>query len=60
VVAVRFRPEYLDRFFESCEVVAHVDNGFDIDNEAQGQPIYVCRGLRGRWEDLEPEMRYLS
>ena len=60
VVAIRFERAYLDRFFDSCELMAHVDNGLDIDNEVQGQPIYVCRGLRGTWAQLEPEMRYLS
>lgn len=60
VVAVRHRPERLARLFDRCEVVDHVDNGLDVDNEVQGTPITVCRGLRGSWADAWEELRYLS
>jgi hypothetical protein len=60
VVAVRFAPGELDRWFDSCETVAHVDNGLDVDNEVQGERIVVCRGLEGTWADVWPEMRFLS
>lgn len=61
VVAVRFSPGgRLDPWFESCEVIDHVDNGLGVDNEVQGQPIMVCRGLRGTWEEVWPQLRFLS
>jgi hypothetical protein len=60
VVAVRFDPGYLDRHFERCEQVATVDNGRDIDNEVQGEPIVVCRGLRHPWPETWAQMRFLS
>jgi 4-amino-4-deoxy-L-arabinose transferase-like glycosyltransferase len=31
--------------------VATVDNGLDVDNEVQGTPILVCRGLRAGWAE---------
>ena len=60
VVAIRFDRSYLDRYFDECAEVARVNNGLDVENEAQGTPIHVCRGLRGTWADLEGSMRYLS
>ena len=51
---------YLERFFDRCETVDHVDNGQDIDNEIDGEPIVVCRGLRRPWDETWDEMRFLS
>jgi hypothetical protein len=60
VVAVRYDLAYLERFFERCEVVDHVDNGRDIDNEVQGTPIVVCRGLEHPWPETWGQLRHLS
>lgn len=61
VVTVRFAPEgRLRPWFDSCTVVAHIDNGRGVENEAQGQPIMVCRGLKGTWAEVWPELRFLS
>jgi 4-amino-4-deoxy-L-arabinose transferase-like glycosyltransferase len=61
VVAVRFAPDgRLARHFDECTQVATVDNGRDIDNEAQGQPIVVCRGLRGTWAEVWEQLRFVS
>jgi 4-amino-4-deoxy-L-arabinose transferase-like glycosyltransferase len=60
VVAVRLDPAYLRRWFDDCATVAHVDNGLGVDNEVQGEPIVVCRGLKGTWSDVWPQLRFLS
>lgn len=61
VVAVRFRPDgTLTRHFDTCTHVATVDNGLGIDTEVQGQPILICRGLRGTWPDVWDDLRSLS
>jgi 4-amino-4-deoxy-L-arabinose transferase-like glycosyltransferase len=60
VVAVRFDPAYLAPFFDRCDEVDRVDNGLDVDNEVQGEPILVCRGLRGTWSEVWEELRFLS
>lgn len=61
VVTVRFSPEgLLAPWFDSCEVIDHVDNGHDVENEVQGEPIMVCRGLRGTWNEIWPRLRFLS
>jgi 4-amino-4-deoxy-L-arabinose transferase-like glycosyltransferase len=60
VVAVRFSAERLRPHFRSCEQVATVDNGLGIDNEVQGTPIHVCRGLRDTWAATWERLRFLS
>jgi 4-amino-4-deoxy-L-arabinose transferase-like glycosyltransferase len=60
VVAVRFELSQLVRYFDRCDQVAMVDNGMDIDNEVQGTPILVCRGLVGTWPDVWEQLRFLS
>lgn len=44
--------------FESCVVADRLDNGLDVDNEEQGQPIAVCRGPVGGWDEVWPAFRH--
>jgi len=60
VVAVRYGERGLENWFERCDIVATVDNGYDIANEVQGTPILVCRGLRGTWPEAWEQLRHLS
>jgi 4-amino-4-deoxy-L-arabinose transferase-like glycosyltransferase len=60
VVAVRYSRSHLEHHFARCEQVGTVDNGLDVDTEAQGQPILVCRGLRGSWAEVWKDLRHLS
>jgi 4-amino-4-deoxy-L-arabinose transferase-like glycosyltransferase len=60
VVAVRMSMGELAPLFDQCAQVATVDNGVDVQNEVQGTPILVCRGLKGTWRDLWPRLRKLS
>jgi 4-amino-4-deoxy-L-arabinose transferase-like glycosyltransferase len=60
VVGVRYEPRELAPYFASCARVARVDNGRGIENEAQGTPIVVCRGLRDPWSETWPRLRHVS
>jgi 4-amino-4-deoxy-L-arabinose transferase-like glycosyltransferase len=40
------------RWFDSCTVEARLDNGDDVDNEEQGEPVAVCRGPRASWNEI--------
>jgi hypothetical protein len=60
VVAVRFNTADLNPYFDRCDQVARVDNGRNIDNEVQGQPILVCRGLHGHWSHVWEMLRFLA
>jgi hypothetical protein len=60
VVAVRFDVTDLAPYFARCRQVATVDNHRGVDNEVQGEPIFVCRGLRDHWAAVWKRMRFLS
>ena len=60
VVAVRYDLARLAPHFERCDPVDRVDNGRDIDNEVQGEPIIVCRGLERPWSETWDALRHLS
>jgi hypothetical protein len=60
VVAVRYQPETLAPHFDTCHRVATIDNGHAIDNEAQGAPTVVCRGLRHPWSITWARLRHVS
>ncbi|MEO9151071.1 MAG: glycosyltransferase family 39 protein [Lapillicoccus sp.] len=44
----------------TCTVVAHLDNGVDVDNEEQDQPIALCRNPTRTWLDAWPAFRHLD
>ncbi|MFI2472420.1 glycosyltransferase family 39 protein [Nocardia xishanensis] len=52
-----------DQLAELCAVVepaGHIDNGLDIDNDEQGEPLFVCRGLPAPWGELWPRAKHLG
>lgn len=46
--------------FSSCEVRATVDNGLGVENEEQGVPVFLCRGLRQPWGATWDRWRHLN
>ena len=60
VVAIRYGLAALREHFADCAPVAEIDNGHDVDNEIQGQPITVCRGLRQPWPEIWDDLRRFS
>lgn len=44
--------------FTSCATRAHLDNGVDVDNEEQGEPVAVCRGPVGGWNTVWPRLKH--
>lgn len=60
VVTVRFALHDIGRYFDTCERAGTVDNHRDIENEAQGQPILICRGLQGTWPTIWDELTFLG
>ncbi len=43
-----------------CRVVAHVDNGVDVDNEEQGRTVQVCAAPAGTWDKAWPQVTHLD
>jgi hypothetical protein len=55
-----WRPTDWSQFFVGCRDVAHIDNGFGIDNGEQGKAVSVCTGLRAPWTTIWPSLRTIS
>jgi 4-amino-4-deoxy-L-arabinose transferase-like glycosyltransferase len=51
---------FLQRQFRSVTLAGRLDNGQGIDNEEQGHPIWVCRGLHGTWAASWRDWRHYS
>jgi len=54
VIVVGYSREFLGREFASCVVAGHPWNRFGVANEEtmEDPDIFVCRGLRGDWEEF--------
>ena len=46
--------------FRTCAVEGHLDNGVDVDNEEQDEPIAVCRDPLEGWAHIWPKLRHLD
>ncbi|MFI5834145.1 glycosyltransferase family 39 protein [Micromonospora sp. NPDC051300] len=62
VIAVGWsRPDQLRRWFTEVTEAGRVDQRVDVDNEENGEPIFVGRGLRRPWADIwDGEVRHAS
>lgn len=47
-------------WFGSCTVAGHLDDGQDVDNEEQGEPVAVCRAPIGGWDVVWPKFKHLD
>ena len=54
VIVTGYSREFLERHFASCEVGGRVWNRFGVRNEEtqEDEEVFVCRGLRGSWEEF--------
>ncbi|PWU49032.1 hypothetical protein DLJ46_10250 [Micromonospora globispora] len=53
VIAVGWeRPDRLREWFVEVTEAGRVDQRVDVDNEENGGPIFVCRGLRRPWSQI--------
>ena len=59
VLAVgEFDKSYLEGFFGSVERVGTLDNGLGVENEEQGQGIWVCREPRASLPEMWRDLRH--
>ncbi len=58
VVLVGGQLDKARRHFQGCTIAGRLDNGLDVDNEEQGQPIAVCRWPIGGWAAVWPALRH--
>jgi len=57
-IAVGFDRTYLLRFFGEVRFATRLDNGLDVPNEEQGNPVWVCRAQRAPWPALWPRLMH--
>jgi hypothetical protein len=46
--------------FATCTVRARLDNGVDVDNEEQGEPVAICQDPIGGWSRVWPALAHLD
>jgi len=54
VIVVGFTREFLEKHFASCELSARTWNRWGVANEetVENPDIFVCRGVKGGWEEI--------
>ncbi|WP_431952801.1 glycosyltransferase family 39 protein [Nocardia lijiangensis] len=60
VLTVGIERDQLAELCASVEPAGHLDNGLGIDNDEQGEPLFVCRELRAPWRELWPRAQHLG
>ncbi len=60
IVVGQGNPAFLNRYFETCQYAAVVDNGYGLDNQEQSKVVSVCSGLIGPWAEIWPELRHFD
>ncbi|MEU7799703.1 glycosyltransferase family 39 protein [Micromonospora arborensis] len=60
VIAVGWeRADPLNAWFDECTLAGRVDQRVEVDNDENGGPIHVCRGLRRPWAQIwDSEVRH--
>lgn len=49
----------LNAWFDECALAGRVDQRVEVDNDENGGPIFVCRGLRRPWAQIwDTEVRH--
>jgi hypothetical protein len=60
VISVGIGEEDLRRWFGRVEEAARVDDGVGLDNDEQGEPIWLLRDRRADWSEIWPALRRLG
>lgn len=56
----RWTADELAPYCGSSAIAARNDNGYGVDNDEQGVPIWVCRDLRQPWSAIWPDLHHLG
>jgi len=59
VVVGHGRP-FLERRFGTVRLVARLHNSYDVDNDEQGAPVWVCTDARKPWSAMWPSWKDLG
>jgi hypothetical protein len=60
LIVLGYSRSFLEQHFESCELAGHVHNTYGIANEetTDHSEIFVCRRLRGSWQEFWKNLRH--
>jgi hypothetical protein len=50
----------LRRWFGAVEPAGRIDNGLGVDNDEQGEPVWLVRERRVPWSQLWPQLRHIG
>lgn len=58
-IAVGFESStYLELFFRRVTLAARIHNRLGVENDEEGQPVWICRDPRAPWPAMWPEIRH--
>ncbi|GAA5137000.1 glycosyltransferase family 39 protein [Pseudonocardia adelaidensis] len=60
VIVVGLDEAQLRRWFGAVELAARIDNGLGLDNDEQGEPVWLVRERRLPWSQLWPQLRHVG
>lgn len=60
LIVVGLEEAELRRWFGSVELAARIDNGLGLDNDEQGEPVWLVRERRVPWSQLWPRLRHIG
>ncbi|TWF74641.1 dolichyl-phosphate-mannose-protein mannosyltransferase [Pseudonocardia hierapolitana] len=60
LIVVGLDETQLRRWFGAVELAARVDNGVGLDNDEQGEPVWLVRERRVPWSQLWPQLRHIG
>jgi Dolichyl-phosphate-mannose-protein mannosyltransferase len=60
LIVVGLEEAQLRRWFGAVELAARIDNGIGLDNDEQGEPVWLVRERRVPWSQLWPELREIG
>jgi 4-amino-4-deoxy-L-arabinose transferase-like glycosyltransferase len=54
------RRSYAEIDFRDCRMVSRFENGFGVENEEQGGPLWICAAPRLPWHVIWPRLHHLD
>ncbi len=60
LIVVGLEEAELRRWFGDVQLAARIDNGFGLDNDEQGEPVWLARERRVPWPQLWPQLREIG
>jgi 4-amino-4-deoxy-L-arabinose transferase-like glycosyltransferase len=57
-IAIGFDRAYLRAFFGDVELATRLRNGFGVENDEDGAPVWVCRDQKHTWVAMWPALKH--